>query len=427
MIDTDTSAYQLGATLLQKQNEKEPNEWITIGYWSKTLTDCERGYSTTERECYSMVRADTTSLPYIDGLNFTISTDHDALRWLMMFSDSTGRLMRWRLRLAEFDCTITYRLGRVHQVPDALSQFISPDGNEDRTVNDDIPTYRDHAHALVTTRQRAANTPERPLTATNTSPRRAGRRGRNPRRSLDQANDEDDERRLLRGFERNSMKEDVENGDEALDDVLDEDLNIFDLALASTDDVRIADVPVKLTRNEILDAQRHEDFGQTLLTRQSRKTDSAFYEDEYGLLRRRNPTITDIDQIVLPETLRPRVLDLAHYSKLSGHPGPTRMYHHVRSTYYWPQMDADIYRTFRTCNACTKNREKLRTRTHPLLLFPVQRPLESLSIDILGPLTKTKKGHRFLLVITDRFTKLTQVIPLRRIDAYTVAVAFVGA
>ena len=99
-------------------------------------------------------------------------------------------------------------------------------------------------------------------------------------------------------------------------------------------------MPVKLTPNEIpneiLNAQRHHDFCQTVLTRQSRKMDSAFYEDEYGLLRRRHPTINEIDQIVLPETLRPRVLDLAHHSKLAGHPGQTRMYHHVRSTYYWP-------------------------------------------------------------------------------------------
>ena len=178
---------------------------------------------------------------------------------------------------------------------------------------------------------------------------------------------------------------------------------------------------------QILNAQRHADFCQTVLTRQSRKTESAFYEDEYGLLRRRHPAINEIDQIVLPERLRPRVLDLAHYSKLVGHPGQARMYRHVRSAYYWPQMAADIYRTVRTWNACAKNRVKLRKRTHPLRLFSDQRPLGVLSIDILGPLTKTKKGHRFLIVITDRFTKLTQVIPLRRIDAYTVAVVFVEA
>ena len=338
--------------------------------------------------------------------------------------------MRWRIRLSEFDFTITYRPGRVQQVPDALSRLISPDGNDDKAVDDEVPTYGDHEHDLVTTRQRAANTPETPRTTTNTPTRRTDRRRRKTKRATDQANDEDDEKRLLSVFERNSTKANVENGDEELDDVLDEDLDIFDLVLVYKDDgcdVRIADVPVKLTRNEILDAQRHDDFCQTVLSRQSRNTDSAFYEDEYGLLRRLHPTINDIDQIVLPKTLRPRVLDLAHYSKLAGHPGQTQMYHHVRSTYYWPQMAADIYRTVRMCHACARNRVKQRKRTHPLRLFPAQRPLESLSIDILGPLTKTKKGHRFLLVITDRFTKLTQVIPLRRIEAYTVAVAFVEA
>ena len=90
-------------------------------------------------------------------------------------------------------------------------------------------------------------------------------------------------------------------------------------------------------------------------------------------------------------------------------------------------MAADIYKTIRNCTNCAKNRVKLRKRTHPLRIFPATRPLESLAIDILGPLTKTKKGHRFLLVMSDRFSKLTQVVPLRRIDAYTVAVAFVEA
>ena len=250
----------------------------------------------------------------------------------------------------------------MHQVPDALSRLISPDGNDDKAVDDEIPTYGDHEHTLVTTRQRVANAPDAPRSTTNTPTRRTDRRKRKTKRATDQTNEEDDERRLLNGFERNGTKANVENGDEALDDVLDEYLDIFELALAYTDDgrdVRIVDVPEQLPRNEILDAQRHDDFCQTVLTCQSRKTESAFYEDEYGLLRRQHPTINDIDQIALPETLRPRVLDLAHYSKLAGHPGQTRMCHHVRSTYYWPQMVADIYRTVRTCKACAKNRVKL--------------------------------------------------------------------
>ena len=125
--------------------------------------------------------------------------------------------MRWRLRLSEFDFTITYRPGRVHQVPDALSRLISPDGNDDKAVDDEVPTDGDHEHTLVTTRQRVANAPDAPRSTTNTPTRRTDRRKRKIKRATDQTNDEDDERRLLNGFERNSTKANVENGDEALD------------------------------------------------------------------------------------------------------------------------------------------------------------------------------------------------------------------
>ena len=52
-------------------------------------------------------------------------------------------------------------------------------------------------------------------------------------------------------------------------------------------------------------------------------------------------------------------------------------------------------------------------------------PLEFVSIDILGPLRKTKDGNELLLVMSDRFTKLTAVVPLKRITDNSVARAFV--
>lgn len=58
-------------------------------------------------------------------------------------------------------------------------------------------------------------------------------------------------------------------------------------------------------------------------------------------------------------------------------------------------------------------------------LFPADGPLSLVAIDILDPLTKTTKGYQYLLVIFDHFTEPTLVIPLKRIDAYVVAVAFV--
>jgi len=93
MIDTDASSYQLGASLLQQQDEERPNDWTPIGYWSKSLNDAERNYTATERECYSVVWAITILRPYIEGLKFHVRTDHEALRWLMTLTDASGRLL----------------------------------------------------------------------------------------------------------------------------------------------------------------------------------------------------------------------------------------------------------------------------------------------------------------------------------------------
>ena len=184
-------------------------------------------------------------------------------------------------------------------------------------------------------------------------------------------------------------------------------------------------MPTKTTFEETLEAQKTDSFCQTVLARQSKRIDSAFFEGPDGLLRRRHPREPDIEQVVLPDTLRPRILQLAHHAKLAGHPGQTRMYYNVRRTYYWPHMAADIFATVRNCTTCAKNRLMLRKRTNPLKLFPATKPLASLCIDILGPLTESKRGYVFLPVITDRFTKLTRVVPLREITAYNVSVAFV--
>lgn len=86
-------------------------------------------------------------------------------------------------------------------------------------------------------------------------------------------------------------------------------------------------------------------------------------------------------------------------------------------------MSAYIWSTVCNCHQCARNRLRLHTNTNSLKLFPTKEPLQSLGIDLLGPLTKTKHRNQFLLVTTGCFSKLTSVVPLRRTDAYTVSVS----
>ncbi len=104
------------------------------------------------------------------------------------------------------------------------------------------------------------------------------------------------------------------------------------------------------------------------------------------------------------------------------------MYHadvsDVTSEFYWPSMALDVVRTVRSCSNCAKERLKLRRHSKWLKLFSATRPLEFVSIDILGPFRKTKNGHENLLVITDRYSKLKRAVPLRSTTAHAVPAAF---
>ena len=87
-------------------------------------------------------------------------------------------------------------------------------------------------------------------------------------------------------------------------------------------------------------------------------------------------------------------------------------------------MASDIMHTVRSCPSCAKNRIRLIRKSNPMKLFPATEPLESVAMDLLGPLPPSKSGNRHILVMTDRFTKLTQVVPMRKITADKVASAF---
>lgn len=115
---------------------------------------------------------------------------------------------------------------------------------------------------------------------------------------------------------------------------------------------------------------------------------------------------------------------LARSSKLAGHPGQSRMFYTFSCTYNWPHMAVDISAIVRNCHSFARHRVKLRKHLNRLELFLATRPFKAGTIYILGPLPSTLSGKQFLLVIKDRFTKLTKVSALRKITDGVVNVAF---
>lgn len=120
VIQTDASGYGIGAVLTQPQEGGEK----VICYLSRSLTKQERLYTTTEREMLALVWAIQKLRPYIEGVPFTVITDHHALKWLLNLKDPTGRLGRWSIKLQQYDFEIEHRRGRDMDLPDMLSRTV---------------------------------------------------------------------------------------------------------------------------------------------------------------------------------------------------------------------------------------------------------------------------------------------------------------
>ncbi len=125
VLSTDASDVGIGAVLEQEQEESGRVVKKVIAYASKTLSDSQRRYCTTNKELLAVVMAVELFKYYLTGRHFTVVTDHASLTWLRNFREPEGMVARWISRLQPFDFAIVHRPGKPHSHADGLSRCTS--------------------------------------------------------------------------------------------------------------------------------------------------------------------------------------------------------------------------------------------------------------------------------------------------------------
>ncbi|GJT08680.1 reverse transcriptase domain-containing protein [Tanacetum coccineum] len=119
----------------------ETKHFQPIHYASKTMTEAQIHYTTTEKEMLAVVYAFEKFRPYLVLSKSIVYTDHSALKYLMNKQDAKPRLLRWVLLLQEFDITILDKKGSENLAADHLSRLENPhkDVLENKDINEHFP------------------------------------------------------------------------------------------------------------------------------------------------------------------------------------------------------------------------------------------------------------------------------------------------
>ena len=126
-------------------------------------------------------------------------------------------------------------------------------------------------------------------------------------------------------------------------------------------------------------------------------------------------------QLILPKDCRPLALKLAHSVPLSGHLGRKKTMARLSPRFYWPSMHKDVASSCQCCETCQRFRKRKPSRV-PLIPLPVvAEPFSRVAMDVVGPLPRSRSGNKYVLVLCDYATRYPEAVPLRNVEAETVA------
>ena len=124
-------------------------------------------------------------------------------------------------------------------------------------------------------------------------------------------------------------------------------------------------------------------------------------------------------QVVVPIALRQTIVEQLHSN--AGHLGIRKTFEKVKERFFWPGYEQDVKDAVQRCDRCQRRNHPIPKHQAPIDTIESEYPFQKISWDIMCPLPATTRGHKYILVVTDLFSKWVEAFPLVTTDSVTLA------
>lgn len=378
-LDTDASGVGIGAVVSQEvEGDDKP-----IAYFSRSLSAAERNYTVTEQEMLAIIAALKRFRPYLLGAKVRIITDHQPLKYVLTKAGEVqGRVTRWLDHLGEHDCTIEYRKGKDHVVPDALSR--APVDDEDARM----AALENEVRICVVD-------------------------------ALVNALVDFKDVKICSGKKMEAASE-VLRVCSVVDGTAVQDFTASEnMAEEQQKDVLLRELHRCITAEEDPSPSAFQDGRWLRLIAELQ----VLYVDNGVLLRRQaagRGLMDEYKQVVVPLHLCRRMVGHAHIA--AGHMNADRTFRVAAERLWFPNMRSLIKMHVKTCVPCQRQKKPIHAPRAPMQVSnEPSSPFERIALDFVGPLPLSSAANRYALVIQDYYTKWPIVVPMQTMEAESVA------
>ena len=149
--------------------------------------------------------------------------------------------------------------------------------------------------------------------------------------------------------------------------------------------------------NRVLEAQKNDDKIYAIVNQSREGKETEFTVNKVGFMYYR-------DWVCVPndDELKKSILEEAHRRSFAMHPGSTKMYQDLKTSYWWPRMKRDVLEFVTKCLVCQKVKAEHQVLSG--LLQPIKIPewkWDQIRMDFVVGLPLTRRKHDLVWVVVD--------------------------